>query len=105
MSWPARRAVLSGRENVVELIGSQTLVFGWLSHPDASLEVLASVAALREVEVTDTAVHTRFTQAWGQILHSLLEEMTSGVVEAGPEVPLELGARFEGGVLQATTSR
>ena len=39
----------------------QTLVFGWLSHPDASLEVLASVATLREVEVTDTAVHKRFT--------------------------------------------
>src|SRR6266567_4087701 len=39
----------------------QTLVFGWLSHPDASLETLASVATLREVEVTDTAVHKRFT--------------------------------------------
>src|SRR5712692_7975777 len=39
----------------------QTLVFGWLSHPDASLEALASVATLREVEVTDTAVHKRFT--------------------------------------------
>ena len=41
----------------------QTLIFGWLSHPDASLETLASVATLREIEVTDAAVHKRFTQA------------------------------------------
>jgi hypothetical protein len=44
----------------------QTLAFGWLSHPDASLEALASVATLREVELTDTAVHTRFTHACAQ---------------------------------------
>src|SRR5215471_21135089 len=41
----------------------QTFVFSWLSHPDASLETLASMAAIREVEVTDTAVHKRFTEA------------------------------------------
>src|SRR5258707_12153909 len=46
----------------------QTLVFGWLSHPDASLEALASVAALREVEGTDTAVDKPFTQAMSQFL-------------------------------------
>ena len=38
----------------------QTLVFGWLTHPDASLETLASTAAIREVYVSDTAVHKRF---------------------------------------------
>lgn len=60
----------------------QTLVFGWLSHPDASLEMLVSMAALREVEVTDTADHKRFTQACAHFLHAILEEMTSVVVEA-----------------------
>lgn len=35
----------------------QTLVFGWLSHPDASRETLASMAAIRKVQVTDTALH------------------------------------------------
>src|SRR5258708_4635528 len=101
MSWPARRAVLSGRENVVELIGSQTLVFGWLSHPDASLEMVASVAALREVKVTDTAVHKRFTQACAHFLHAILEEMTSVIVEADRQGPLELVNRFEAIVLEA----
>jgi hypothetical protein len=78
----------------------QTLVFGWLSHPDASLETLASVATLREVEVTDTAVHKRFTPACAQFLHAILEEMTSVLVEADREVPLELVSRFEAVVLE-----
>ncbi len=77
----------------------QTLVFGWLSHPDASLETLASVATLREVEVTDTAVHKRFTQACAHFLHAILEEMTGVVVEADRQVPLELVNRFEAIVL------
>src|SRR2546430_14181722 len=72
----------------------QTLVFGWLGHPDASLEALASVATLREVEVTDTAVHKRFTQGGAQFLHAILEEMTGGVGEAGREVPLGVAGRF-----------
>ena len=37
----------------------QTLVFGWLTHPDASLETLATMAAAREVYVTDTGVNHR----------------------------------------------
>src|SRR5260221_7003331 len=44
----------------------QTLVFGWLSHPDASLETLASIAAIRQVHVTDTALHKRFTKSCAQ---------------------------------------
>jgi hypothetical protein len=82
----------------------QTLVCGWLSHPDASLEALASVATLREVEVTDTAVHKRFTQACAHFLHAILEEMTSVVVEADRQVPLELVSRFEAVVLEDSST-
>src|SRR6266568_1988085 len=74
----------------------QTLVFGWLSHPDASLEALASVATLREVEVTDTAIHKRFTQACAHFLHAILEEMASVVVEAERELPNELVTCWQG---------
>lgn len=42
---------------------AQMFVFGWLSHPDASLETLASMATIREVEVSDTAIHKRFTES------------------------------------------
>jgi hypothetical protein len=82
----------------------QTLVFSWLSHPDASLEVLASVATLREVEVTDTAIHKRFTQACAYFLHAILEEMTSVIVEADRQVPLELLSRFETVVLEDSST-
>src|SRR5258708_31381001 len=58
----------------------QTLVFSWLSHPDASLETLASMAAIREVEVTDTALHKRFTKPCAQFLHAVSEEITNVVV-------------------------
>ena len=82
----------------------QTLVFGWLSHPDASLETFASLAALRQVAVTDTAVHKRFTPACAQFLHAILEEMTSVIVEADREVPLELLSRFEAVVLEDSST-
>jgi hypothetical protein len=96
--------VSNDRGNSAEPIGSQTLVFGWLSHPDASLEMLASVATLRQVDVTDTAVHQRFTQACAHFLHAILEEMTSVVVEADRQVPLELVSRFEAVVLEDSST-
>ena len=46
----------------------QTLVFGWLGHPDASLEMLASMAATRQVQVTDRAIHKRFTKSCRPLL-------------------------------------
>ena len=52
----------------------QTLVFGWQQHPDASLEQLASTAAVGDVLVTDSAVHKRFTPQAAKFLHRMLEE-------------------------------
>jgi len=82
----------------------QTLVFGWLAHPEASLEMFASMAATRQVQVTDTAVHKRFTKPCAQFLHAILEEMTRVVVEADREVPLALLHRFEAVVLEDSSS-
>src|SRR5512135_2043956 len=82
----------------------QTLVFGWLSHPDTSLEQLSSVATLREVEVTDTAVHKRFTESCAHFLHAVLEEMTGVVVEADRQVPVELISRFEAVMLEDSST-
>ena len=73
----------------------QTLVFGWQQHPDASLEQLASMAEVRAVSVTDTAVHKRFTPECAQFLHAVLEEMTSEVVQAAHDVPIRLLRRRE----------
>jgi Transposase DDE domain len=82
----------------------QTLVFGWLTHPDASLETLASTAAIREVYVSDTAVHTRFNESCARFLHAVLEEMVSVLVHAEQPVPLELLHRFSSVVLEDSSS-
>jgi Transposase DDE domain len=82
----------------------QTLVFGWQQHPDASLEQLASTAEVREVSVTDTAVHKRFTPECAKFLHAVLEEMTSQVVQAAHEVPIRLLRRFSAVILEDSSS-
>src|SRR5450755_4495667 len=82
----------------------QTLVFGWLSHPDASLETLASTAAIREVYVSDTAIHNRFNESCALFLHAVLEEMVSVLVQAEQPVPLEVLHRFSSVVLEDSSS-
>lgn len=79
---------------------AQMLVFGWLTHPDASLETLASTATIREVEVSDTAVHKRFNESCARFLHAVLEEMVSVLVQAEQPVCLELLHRFTSVVLE-----
>ncbi len=82
----------------------QTLVFGWQEHPDASLENLASVAALHDVLVTDTAVHKRFTPQAASFLHRVLEEACSLVVQATQDVPVALLRRFSAVILEDSSS-
>jgi len=82
----------------------QTLVFGWQQHPDASLEQLASVAELHDVEVTDTAVQKRFTPKAAQFLHRVLEEACSLVVQAAQDVPIALLRRFSVVILEDSSS-
>lgn len=78
----------------------QTLVFGWQQHADASLEMLASTAELGEVSVTDTAVHKRFTPQCAAFLQAILAEMSSVVVQAAHDVPIQLLRRFEAVILE-----
>src|SRR2546421_11646270 len=61
----------------------QTLVFGFQQHPHASLEQLASTAQLRAVSVSDTAVHARFSQQSGHLLHGGLGESAARVGARG----------------------
>jgi hypothetical protein len=82
----------------------QMLVFGWLAHPDASLEQLASAAATRDVLVSDTAVHARFNEACAHFLHAVLQELTAVVVQAKQDVPLELLHRFSNVIIEDSSS-
>jgi len=82
----------------------QTVVFGWLQHPDASLESLASTAEIRAVSVTDTAIHKRFTPQCAQFLHRMLEELCQVAVLADQDVPLALLRRFRLVVIEDSSS-
>ena len=72
----------------------QTLLFGFQQHVHASLEQLASLAQVRAVSVTDSAVDKRFTEACARFMHAVLEEMSTVVVQVAQAVPLSLLKRF-----------
>ncbi|MBV9229360.1 MAG: IS4 family transposase [Chloroflexi bacterium] len=82
----------------------QMLVFGWLAHPDASLEHLVSTVAARDVLVSDTAVHNRFTESCARFLHAVLQELTQVVVRTDQDVPLELLRRFSNVIIEDSSS-
>jgi hypothetical protein len=82
----------------------QTLVFGWLSHPQASLDQLASTAASRDVVVSDTAIDNRFTQACAKFLHAVLQEFVEVVVQADQEVPVGVLSRFSNVILEDSST-
>src|SRR6266702_1876124 len=82
----------------------QTLVFGWQQHPDASLEQLASTAAVADVLVTDTAVHKRFTPQTAKFLHAMLEEACSLLMQAAHDAPMPLLRRFSAVILEDSSS-
>src|SRR5213080_4000677 len=65
-----RRSKLSGALFV------QTLVFGWLANPQATLEQLTKVAALRGVSLTPQALDQRFSE---RAAHCLLEVLNAAV--------------------------
>src|SRR5260370_3633618 len=80
------------------------LVFGFQQPAHASLEDLAATAELRDVSVTDTAVDKRFTPECARLVHAVLEELTSVVVEAAQDVPIRLLRRFSAVILQDSSS-
>lgn len=82
----------------------QTLVFGWQQHPSGSLEQLVATAAQRDVLVTDTAIHHRFTPRTARFLHAMLEELCGLVVQAAHDVPLALLRRFTAVIMEDSSS-
>src|SRR5260221_7252502 len=78
----------------------QTLVFGWMQHPDASLETLSSMATLRKVYVSDTAIDHRFTPACADFFHAVLEAVVAVEVQAHGGGPPQGLRPFGGGGLE-----
>ena len=76
---------------------AQTLTFGWLANPHATLEELAQTAAGLGVPVTAQAVDQRFTPQAADFFHELLHEAVRRVVASDP-VAVPILQRFPGGV-------
>ena len=78
-----RRSKLSGA------VFAQTLVFGWLANPGATLEQLTKVAALRGVSLTPQGLDQRFTEKAARCLLAVLDAAIQTLVCADPTaVPL-----------------
>ena len=73
----------------------QTLVLGWLAHPDATVEQLSQTAARAGVEVSPQAIDQRFTLATATLLQTVLTSAVQKTI-SGDAVALPLLQRFTG---------
>lgn len=81
----------------------QTLVLGWLAHPDASLEQLAQTAARLGLSVSPQAIDQRFNFATAALLRGVLERSFSQAIASDP-VAVPLLQRFNGLYLHDSTT-
>jgi hypothetical protein len=82
---------------------AQTLVFGWLGKPEASLSDLSLAAANVNVEVTRQGLDARFTEEAAHFMQAVLQAGLQATVE-GPPVQSEVLQRFAGVYLLDSTS-
>lgn len=80
----------------------QTLVFGWMANPQASLEELSQAAATCGVEISPQGLAERFTEQAAACLRQVLEVSLDYAVEVAGGT-LESIARFNGVYLQDST--
>jgi len=71
----------------------QTLVFGWMADPKATVEQLAQMAGRLGVEVSPQAIDQRFTPATATLLQEVLMASIQHVVSADP-VAIPILQRF-----------
>jgi hypothetical protein len=93
-----RESKLSGEAFV------QTVTFGWLRNPDATLNELAQTAASLGVTITPQGLEQRFGPRAADCLQRVLQEAVRRVIAAEP-VAIDVLQRFPGGVclLDSTT--
>lgn len=82
---------------------TQTLVFGWLAHPQASLEELAQTAAALGVSISAQGLDQRLGAAAAACLQQVVAEAVRQVVAARP-VALSVWQRFAGVYVQDSTT-
>jgi len=81
----------------------QSLVFGWLANPQASLEELSQTAALVGVPITPQGLDQRFTERGAACLYQVLQASVEQVIAAEP-VAIPLLQRFNGVYLEDSST-
>lgn len=81
----------------------QSLVFGWLANPEATLEELSQTAALVGVQITPQGLEQRFTEAGAACLYQVLQESIKQIITADP-VAIPLLQRFKGVYLEDSST-
>lgn len=67
----------------------QTLSFGWLSNPDATLEELAQAAATIGVKISAQGLDQRFTESGARLLKKVLDEAVTQLFRGeAPALPI-----------------
>ena len=82
---------------------SQTLVFGFLANPQATLEELTQTAATLGVEISPQALDQRFTAAAAACLKQVLDAAITQVIRAEP-VAIALLERFTAVAVQESST-
>ena len=82
---------------------AQTLVFGWLANPQASLEELAQVALALEVSISAQGLEQRLGATAALCLQQVLTAAVQQVVQAQP-VDCQVWQRFSGIYVQDSTT-
>lgn len=81
----------------------QTLVYGWLAQPTATIEHLAQMAGRLGVDVSPQAIDQRFTDATATLLHQVLLASVQHVIAADP-VAIPILQRFPSVRIHDSTS-
>lgn len=77
----------------------QTLVFGWLSNPDSTIEELAQTAVALDAPITPQGLDKRFTPDAANFLLKVLESAVVTTIESEP-VAIPILLRFNGVFIQ-----
>jgi hypothetical protein len=74
---------------------AQTLVFGWLANPDATLDELTQTAAALGIKISPQGLDKRFTQRSATFLSYVLEASITKVI-SGESSAISILERFNG---------
>lgn len=94
------------RPSRTKLSGSvwvQTLVWGWLANPDATLEQLTEYAARQDVDIAPQALDQRWSPAAAETLRRLLEAALA-IAISGEPAAIPILQRFAGVIIQDSTT-